>query len=154
MLGIASLLSILSVNDALSAPKVPYPVGHHGALLIQMMGEALERGRLDGGSMAVVSAMMYYTTAFGQRVIRPSHHIEMVIEGANGVFANSEVPLRIVVLGIQELKLRESADGYKRLDEFLFARSSLAKERVNSSVPHLQAEQDSLIMPRRIKKSF
>ena len=130
MFGIAPLLlSIPLLIDALSAPKVPYPEGPQGALLVMKMGEALERGRQDGASMVHVSAMMYYTPAFRRSVKHPAHHIKRRIRGANGIFANSEVPLRIVVFGIEELGILESPDGLKRLDEFLFARSRLAKER-------------------------
>ena len=130
MFGIALILiSTPLLIGALSAPKLPYPEGPQGALLMMKMGEALERGRQDGASMVHVSAMMYYTPAFRRSVKHPVHHIRRVIQGANGIFANSEVPLRIVVFRIEELSMLESSDGLKRLDEFLFARSNLAKER-------------------------
>ena len=135
MLGIALLLSIPSVADAQTAPKVPYPEGPQGALLLMRMGEALERGRRDAFSMVEVSAMMYYTPAFVRRVKHPEHHVKRVIRGANGIFANSEVPLRIVVFGIEEINLGESPDGIRRLDEFLFARSNFAQERAKSLTP-------------------
>lgn len=131
MLGIALLLSIPLVTNTRIAPKVPYPKGPQGALLMMKMREALERGRQDGISMVHVSAMMYYTPAFKHSVNNPVHHIKRVIRGANGIFANSEVPLRIVEFGIEELNMRESPDGLERLDEFLFARSNLAEERTN-----------------------
>ena len=77
MLGIALLLSITPlVTGALIAPKVPYPEGPQGALLIMKMEEALERGRQDGASMVHVSAMMYYTPAFRRSVSDPAHHIQ------------------------------------------------------------------------------
>ena len=55
------------------------------------------------------------------------HPVKRVIRGANGIFAKSEVPLRIVEFGLEELNMRESPNGIRRLDEFLFARSNLAK---------------------------
>ena len=77
MLGIALLLSITPlVTGALIAPKVPYPEGPQGALLIMKMEEALERGRQDGASMVHVSAMIYYTPAFKHSVSDPANHIQ------------------------------------------------------------------------------
>ena len=97
MLGIALLLSIPLVTGALIAPKVPYPEGPQGALLIMKMEEALERGRQDGASMVHVSAMLYYTPAFKHSVNNPVHHIQGGPAGCALYFVDNKIRFHCLI---------------------------------------------------------
>ena len=123
-----ALVGILWVAAAKIPPKVPFPEGPQGARLIAEMRAALERGRRDGASAALVSAMVYYTPAFGARVRDPVRHAEEVTRGANAVFRNSRVPLSVALLGVERLRVWEDPDGLRRLDRFLFAKSGKLPE--------------------------
>ena len=89
--------------------------------------QILEKGVHDNSSMARVSVMVYYTTAFKEDFLNETIAIiESQIDYANEAFANSHIPVQLDLFCIEELEgfvETESDDGYQRLADFWFAKS-------------------------------
>ena len=68
---------------------------------------ALQLGRVDNTSMSTITCMIYYTPDFKNIVTDPTLYIEYLIRGANGIFENSQVPLRLKEFCIQEVDIIE-----------------------------------------------
>ena len=69
--------------------------------------------------------MVYYTPAFKDVLTDPILYVEYLIEGANEVFKNSRVPLKLKGICVEELDVTESANSQIRLLDFLYAKSNL-----------------------------
>ena len=87
--------------------------------------------------MSEVSVMVYYTIPFKNIVTDPVLYIERLIEGANEVFRNNELPIRLIQFCIQELDVEESD---RRLELFLYAKGNLTAKEESGDDDMLAAE--------------
>ena len=110
----------------------------------------MQRGRDDNTSMAVVSAMVYFTPAFKNIVTDPILYIEYLINGANEVFENSKVPVRLQEFCIEELDVKENSSSGRRLDEFLLAKSNLTVEEMSND----NTEDSTLMITKEKREDF
>ena len=81
--------------------------------------------------MSDISVMAYYTIPFKNTVTDPVLYIERLLEGANQVFQNSELPIKLTQLCIEELDVQESSNSNERLKGFLYAKSNLTWSKEN-----------------------
>ena len=81
----------------------------------------------DNSSMARVSVMVYYTTAFKEDFLNETIAvIELQIKNANEAFANSLIPVQLDLFCTEELEgfvETESDDANQRLADFWVAKS-------------------------------
>ena len=93
----------------------------HAYLQIQ---SAMKRGLEDNSSMSDISVMVYYTIPFKNIVTDPILYIEHLIDGANQIFRNNDLPLRLSQFCIEELDVEEGPTAESRLHGFLYAKSN------------------------------
>ena len=79
---------------------------------------------MDTRNTATASTRVYYTPDFKRRVSDPKGHIRNLMDVTNNAFAQTQIPLRLSELCIEELNIGESSSSSQRMRDIRSAKGS------------------------------
>ena len=99
--------------------------------------------------------MVYYTIPFRKSVTEPVLYVKHLIEGANQVFQNSKVPIRLTLFCATEMDVEESESSDSRLDGFLNAKRNSASDTKSAVESILNSADVAILMTStEVEKSY